>query len=100
MRRPPEPGSTVSEARPESAAASVRVIEALARETDTDPRSLDPPLSSAIDPDALDALVASGADACVAFEYADHRVVVDSETVAVEQPVTPAQTPRRTDDDD
>lgn len=88
------------EARSESVAASVRVIAALADATDTDPRSLDPPLSTAIDPDALDALAASDADTTVAFEYADHRVVVEDETVTVEQPVAPTPTGRRTDDDD
>jgi hypothetical protein len=94
---------TVLEARSESVAASVRVVEALADATDTDPRALDPPLSSAVDPDALDALdalVASDADACVTFEYADHRVVVGDETVTVEQPVATTPSDRRPDDDD
>lgn len=88
------------EARSESVAASVRVVEALADATDTDSRALDPPLSSAVDPDALDALVASDADACVTFEYADHRLVAHDDTVTVEQPVATTPSDRRAIDDD
>jgi hypothetical protein len=90
----------VSEARPESVSATVRVADALADATDTDSRSLDPPLATAVDPDALDALAASDADTRVEFAYGDHWVVVDGDTVTVTQPATATPTPPGSDDDD
>ena len=65
------------------------VVSSVAVATERDPIDL-PPLYSAIDPDALDALFSSAFDQGssrairVSFEYADCRVIVeDQETVRV-----------------
>jgi len=57
---------------------TTRVIEALAERADVDRADLRPPLASAVDPDALDALVesANGDSVAVRFEYGDHEVLV------------------------
>lgn len=63
------------------------VVRALADSKDLDPAGMDERLYDAVDPDALDRLFDSTADATgcrVAFEFADRRVVVDgSRTVYV-----------------
>lgn len=43
------------------------------------------PLYNTIDPEALDRLVKDRSDVCVAFEYQDFSVTVDSERVCVEE---------------
>lgn len=59
---------------------AMRVVEAVARTKDVDPISLEPPLASAVDPDALDALTASAAPGfSLRFTYADCHVEVDSD---------------------
>jgi hypothetical protein len=63
--------------------ASEAVVNAVARAHGVDPLEL-PPLYAAIDPDALDALLAdtsarpSPTDSSITFEYADATVAVDS----------------------
>jgi len=66
----------MSEAATDHHTASVRVVDALASATDTEPRDVDPPLYETIDADALDAVVASAADVELSFEHDDHAVVV------------------------
>ncbi|MFB6202232.1 MAG: HalOD1 output domain-containing protein [Halorhabdus sp.] len=57
--------------------ASSRVINAVAQKVDVAPEDLSPPLYDAIDPDALDALVASSStDLRVTFEYHGYEVRV------------------------
>jgi hypothetical protein len=73
----------MSEAATDYAPVSVRVAEALADAAGTDPVALEPPLQSAIDPDALDALVASDAEARVEFEYDGRRVTVRADGTVV-----------------
>ncbi|GAB7093629.1 hypothetical protein JCM30237_07810 [Halolamina litorea] len=55
-----------------------RVLWAVAAETTTDPLEL-PPLSGAIDPDALDALAERMAEGEVVFTYADCEVTVTAD---------------------
>lgn len=54
---------------------SVRVIEAVDDATDADLLSMEP-LYETIDPDALDAMVESGIDGHVRFEFNGHDVTV------------------------
>jgi len=59
-------------------ALSVTVCDLVSRATDTSIRDL-PPLANAIDPDALDAVFdGRSTDGSVAFQYADHDLVVRS----------------------
>ncbi|WP_121821006.1 HalOD1 output domain-containing protein [Halostella salina] len=75
----------VSEAPTESEAVSKRVVAALARAAGTDPRTLDPPLYTVIDPEALDTLVESTATTYVEFEHDGRRIVVHADgTVTVD----------------
>ena len=61
----------------ESEAPSARVIEAVAQETGESPLELSPPLFESIDPDALDALVASAStDVHVTFDYTGYEVQI------------------------
>jgi len=58
------------------------VIETIATADDVDPASMTPPLATAIDPEALNELVARGSTGAdrhleVAFTYRGHEVVVD-----------------------
>jgi hypothetical protein len=71
--------------------ASERVVQAVAEETGTDPVDL-PPLYDVIDPDALDAVFASGRDGTdstrgdsreLRFTYADREISVRSDDVTV-----------------
>ena len=62
--------------------ASETVVSAVADATARDVLSL-PPLYESIDPDALDAVVATS-DAVVSFRFADHAITVESGTVHVE----------------
>lgn len=55
--------------------ASVRVVTAVADATDADPTTMEP-LFEAVDPDALDQLVAAGIEGHVNFEFCDHDVTV------------------------
>ncbi|SFC56178.1 hypothetical protein SAMN05444422_110124 [Halobiforma haloterrestris] len=57
---------------------SQRVVTKIAEADDVEPATLEPPLYSTIDPDALDALVESGdADTTVSFAYHGYEVRVD-----------------------
>lgn len=56
--------------------ATVAVPAAVGVVSDRDPTAL-PPLNRAVDPDAL-AVVLDAADVVVGFQYADHRVHVNS----------------------
>jgi len=60
------------------AAASMRVVRRVARETGADTAEL-PPLYDSIDPDALDAVVESAATTSVTFTYAGYDVTVDAD---------------------
>ncbi|EMA30450.1 HalOD1 output domain-containing protein [Halobiforma nitratireducens] len=65
---------------------SLRVVDAIADTTDTDPLELEP-LYNIVDPEALDRLFKNDADvrASVRFEYAGHTVEVRSDgTVLVD----------------
>ncbi|WP_049980081.1 HalOD1 output domain-containing protein [Halolamina rubra] len=63
-----------------TARPATRVVEALAERAGVDPAELSPPLSTAVDPDALNKLVADADDGvAVRFEYADDEVVVRSD---------------------
>lgn len=65
---------------------SLRVIDALAAVTDTDPLEL-PPLYEVIDPEALDALFRpdSGVEGTVQFTFGPHEITVRSDgTVAID----------------
>lgn len=65
---------------------SLRVVDAIAAVTDTDPLELDP-LYSVVDPEALDQLFQSntGLVGSVEFEYESHTVAVRSDgTVSVD----------------
>lgn len=57
------------------------IVQAVAVREGTDPTALDP-LYEAIDPDALDAVVDSGA--VVTFEYEGYEITVDEGTVTIE----------------
>lgn len=59
---------------------SYAVVRTIARREGVSPEALRPPLSSVLDPDALDALVTSG-DALrrLEFRYNSYDVVVDSD---------------------
>lgn len=66
--------------------ASEVVYTAIAELTDRSPMEL-APLASVIDPDALDAIVASGTSAGsfhVSFEYSGHWVTVTTDEVVLE----------------
>lgn len=65
--------------------ASIAVIRTIAVLSNTPVDEIDP-LADWFDPDALDALVASGEDVTVQFEYVGATVIVDSETVTVRDP--------------
>lgn len=59
------------------------VIDAVADGTDRSPLAM-PPLSQAVDPDALDALLSTGDQQIeVSFEYLGHEVVATSDEVRV-----------------
>lgn len=64
------------------------VIDAVAEATETDPLDLHPPLFEAIDPDALDTLVASAsAPLQIQFEYVGVQVTVEhTGTIQAEKP--------------
>ena len=63
-----------------TASPSMRVVDAVANESDTDPTELTP-LGTVIDPEALDTLVADTEprDVSVDFEYEGYLVTVDSD---------------------
>lgn len=67
---------------------SERVVEAVSARTRTDPLEL-PPLYDVLDPDALDALLATLSDGEVSFPYAGYVVTVESSgAVHVDGPLT------------
>lgn len=57
----------------------MNVLDAIAETTGIETHEIEPPLYGAIDPDALERLLASGGDIAVTFEYADHTVTVASD---------------------
>ncbi|WP_225334957.1 HalOD1 output domain-containing protein [Halomicrobium urmianum] len=57
------------------------IVQAVAVREGADPVTLDP-LYEAIDPDALDAVVDSGA--VVSFEYEGYEITVDEGTITIE----------------
>lgn len=73
----------MSEAATDSAPVSVRVAEALADAVGIDPVALEPPLNDVVDPEALDALVASDAEARVEFTYHGRCVTVRADGTVV-----------------
>lgn len=59
-----------------SDAIGTLVVEALADARDLDPRSMSPPLATAIDVDALETLCREGSDVEVQFCYSGHEVTI------------------------
>ena len=60
------------------------IVEAIADHADADPLAMTP-LGFVLDPEALDALVNTGTDVRVSFEYDDHNVVVRADgTISVD----------------
>lgn len=59
-------------------ASADRLIQYVAEQTKTDPLAL-PPLYDAIDPDVLDVFLTSVEDGHIEFEYAGHRVRLESD---------------------
>lgn len=74
---------------------STRVVEAVARATDTDPLEL-PPLYDVVDGDSLDACIAELDDGSLTFTYAGAEVTVAS-TGTVEVTDTAALAPEQSD---
>lgn len=66
-------------------AAAIRVLEAVAAARDIDIETLNPPLGTVIDPDALEAILDadSDSDVAVSFTYADCRISVTSDDIDV-----------------
>lgn len=67
---------------------SHRVVYAVAEREDVEPEALDPPLYSALDPEALDRLWESDHDSSLSlsFRYLGYRIDVDADgTIAVEE---------------
>lgn len=67
---------------------SVAVVEAVAEAENVDPTTLDPPLHTAIDADALDALFTTrdSHNTRVSFRYQGYHVTIDGEgTVTLEE---------------
>lgn len=79
MDQPPTTGDGTADASdrydiPGYIEPSVRVVEAVAAETDRDPREL-PPLQTVVDTDALNAILTGNSTALtLRFEYADRTV--------------------------
>lgn len=71
---------TIQSAETISASPSMRVVDAVASETDTDPTELTP-LGTVVDPEALDTLLTAedAGDISVDFEYEGYRVSVGSD---------------------
>lgn len=71
---------------PEAAAQpSTTVVRSVAAAERVDPPNVPDPLYDSIDPDALDALVASTEDVTIEFSYLGYAVTVDGDgTVTVE----------------
>lgn len=69
----------------------MRVVEAVSAAREVDPVTLTPPLSTVIDPDALNTLfeTESGSDVTIEFTYADHSVYVSADELLV-RPLTEA----------
>jgi hypothetical protein len=59
---------------------ATRVVSAVASREGVDPTAIEPPLYDAIDPDALDALVASNGESGlhVSFTYCGYPITVDA----------------------
>lgn len=68
-----------------SESTTMRILEEVAATRDVEPGALSPPLGSVIDPDALEAIVGTRPDSDVAvqFTYADCRISVTANEVAV-----------------
>jgi hypothetical protein len=71
-----------SSSSPTEKSPSVAVIEAVANETGTDPTGVAQQLYEVVDPDALDALFASGnsTDGTVTFTYCGYTVTVTADS--------------------
>lgn len=63
----------------EATLPSTAVVEAVAAREGAEPAEVPEPLYESIDPDALDALVASAESGEVSFTYLGHRVTVDAD---------------------
>ena len=70
---------TVFEFTPDRGTIAIDVVEAVSSAADTDPRTLEPRLHDAIDPDALTRCIRSGGTGTrVSFELGAYRVTVES----------------------
>ena len=78
---------TTTSVKRHSQTPSLRVVEAVAAETDTDPTELTP-LGTVVDTDALDALVSSAGDLSVNFEYEGYRISIGSDDQLALEPLT------------
>lgn len=67
------------EREPEAADPSTTVVEAVAAAERVDPVNVPVPLYESIDPEALDAVVASADDVTIRFSYLGYVVTVDDE---------------------
>lgn len=81
---------------------SLTIVEAVAAQEGVDPMELEPPLFDVMDPEALEALLSTGATAksnvTVAFEWADYDIVVGSDgTLIVERRGTRVNPPTHED---
>lgn len=72
-------GTELSAPRQSVRSPSTAVVEAVANAEECDPADLKTPLYDHVDPDALDAFVASPADSCVRFEYHGYEVRIDGD---------------------
>lgn len=84
----------------ETIAPSTAVVAALSTVTDTDPTAV-PPLYESVDPDALDALLSSGASGGrtveASFDVEDHSLTVSGDGVVTIDPSTTGSVDGRTD---
>lgn len=62
---------------------SIAVVEAVAAEEGCEPTELPVPLYEYVDPEALDAFVASATGARVSFAYGKYEVAIDDRGVTV-----------------
>jgi len=79
------------------------IVEAVAAQDGVDPMELEPPLFDVVDPDALEAILSTGATAqsevTITFEWAGYDVVVGSdETLVAKQQGAHVNPSHRPDD--
>lgn len=69
-----------------AATPSLRVVKAIADETDADPAALTPRLGTVLDAEALNRLLESAerTDVTVTFEYAGHEVSLSGDDLTVD----------------